>query len=506
MLPKRPSSGSSVDLRDPGAVYAFALQERKRGNDAALLPLLKAATMRHPSHAGLWQVYGLVNRSLDRLDQARDALGLAAGLAPNDVLIAHAHARATMEAGLPSLPLFERARALAPLDGDLLISRAAAQMAEGHGHVAISELDELLKTSPNWLQGQELLANLRWMLGERDIFTQGYERGLATDPTNLPLWLAMTARLMHADQYQRADSVIGRARHAAGPHLAFDANEAICASELGDHDRADRLFDRLAALSDPAFAVRHVRHLLRTGRIEEAAGRAEALTHGPESAHAWPYLAIAWRLLGDERWQWLEGDERLVGVYDIMEADEMTSLRDRLRALHNTLSYPIGQSVRGGTQTDGPLFARADPEIRALRARIVDAVEAHVARFAPGDPTHPVLRHGGAAGAVRFAGSWSVRLSGAGFHTQHIHQQGWISSAFYVAVPDEAEMGAAPAGWLSLGQPPPELGIDLPPLRLIEPRPGRLALFPSIMWHGTMPFAGGERMTVAFDVAPPAGG
>ena len=33
--------------------------------------------------------------------------------------------------------------------------------------------------------------------------------------------------------------------------------------------------------------------------------------------------------------------------------------------------------------------------------------------------------------------------------------------------------------------------------------PGRLALFPSTMWHGTVPFADGERLTIAFDVARP---
>jgi hypothetical protein len=43
--------------------------------------------------------------------------------------------------------------------------------------------------------------------------------------------------------------------------------------------------------------------------------------------------------------------------------------------------------------------------------------------------------------------------------------------------------------------------VDLPPFRTIEPKPGRLALFPSYMWHGTRPFAEGERMTVAFDVS-----
>jgi hypothetical protein len=56
---------------------------------------------------------------------------------------------------------------------------------------------------------------------------------------------------------------------------------------------------------------------------------------------------------------------------------------------------------------------------------------------------------------------------------------------------------------LTLGEPQAELELDLEPHRLVEPQPGRLVLFPSTMWHGTRPFEAGERLTVAFDVAPP---
>ena len=58
-------------------------------------------------------------------------------------------------------------------------------------------------------------------------------------------------------------------------------------------------------------------------------------------------------------------------------------------------------------------------------------------------------------------------------------------------------------GWLKLGEPQAELGLGLAPFRTVEPKAGRLVLFPSTMWHGTIPFAAGERMTVAFDVARP---
>ena len=102
----------------------------------------------------------------------------------------------------------------------------------------------------------------------------------------------------------------------------------------------------------------------------------------------------------------------------------------------------------------------------------------------------------------RIKGSWSVRLSSQGFHINHFHGDGWISSAFYVALPPTLGDAANPAGWLTLGQPSEELGLNLPPLHVIEPKPARLVLFPSTLWHGTLPFSAGERLTVAFDIVP----
>jgi ectoine hydroxylase-related dioxygenase (phytanoyl-CoA dioxygenase family) len=98
---------------------------------------------------------------------------------------------------------------------------------------------------------------------------------------------------------------------------------------------------------------------------------------------------------------------------------------------------------------------------------------------------------------LHFAGSWSVRLSGKGYHSSHTHVLGWISSAFYVALPDAP--GDAPSGFLALGAPPPELDLGLAPYRHVEPRPGRLVLFPSYLWHATEQFQSGERITMAFD-------
>jgi len=488
---------------DADSAFAAAIEALNAGREEEGLMQVEPARTAFPSDARLWQAIGLLYRSLEDLAPAVEAFDKAASLAPLDPLIAHSRARVALEAGLPAANLFERAHRLAPLDGQVLLGLAAAHFAEQGPAAALSSVEKQLHAHPGWLPGHDLAARLRYLSDGTDGFTASFERALATAPGHIDLWRGLIDTLMHAGQYDMALAAIDRARTAAGLHLAFDVNEAACMAEKGEYEAADRLFAPLAAVEDVTVAVRRIRHALRSGRPEAAAAIAEPLTIGPAANLVWPYLSIAWRMLGDPRLDWLEGDERLVGIYDLAaELPPLGALAERLRALHVPTGQPLEQSVRGGTQTDGPLFARIEPEIRALRKAVVAAVERHLAQLPPPDPDHPVLglrrdRR------IRFSGSWSVRLIGKGRHANHIHPAGWFSSALYVALPEEPDRGAPPAGWLTLGQPQAELGLDLPPVRQIEPKPGRLVLFPSIMWHGTVPFEAGERLSVAFDVEPP---
>jgi hypothetical protein len=156
----------------------------------------------------------------------------------------------------------------------------------------------------------------------------------------------------------------------------------------------------------------------------------------------------------------------------------------------------VGQSVRAGTQTRWRLFDRSEPELAELRAAIEAAIADYVAGLPPADPRHPLLRHRDSPLAI--TGSWSVRLTGSGHHVSHIHQLGLISSACYFEVPEAASLPGE--GRLEIGRPPANLMLDLEPLHVIAPVPGRLALFPSYFHHGTTCFSAGERLTVAFDV------
>jgi tetratricopeptide (TPR) repeat protein len=491
----------TADPADADAVYRATVAALRHGLAEDAVPLARAGAERHPQDTRMWQVLALACRDLQDLAPALPAIDRAAALAPNDPLIAHTRARTALEAGLPSAHLFEPARRLAPRDMSVLLGEAAALFADEGIDRAVARLEERLRDLPRWIEGHAALARLRWMQGERETFTRSFDAALTAAPADGALWQGLIETLMHASLYDQTLAILSRARAAAGDQPAFAVLETVCRAEKGETDTADRLFAGIGRIEHITLAARYMRHLLRAGRPEAASAFADRW-RGRDPEHLLvPYVSAAWRLTGDARWQALEGDPSLIGIYDL--ADDIPSLpalAERLRSLHLSLHHPLDQSLRGGTQTDGPLFSRIDPEIRALRAAILGAVETHVAQLPPPNPANPTLISRRAP--IRFAGSWSVRLTGAGFHVNHVHPQGWLSSAFYVSLPDEAMGGPDHAGWLSLGEAS-EIGVDLEPIRLIEPKPGRLILFPSTMWHGTRPFAAGERLTVAFDVARP---
>ena len=58
-------------------------------------------------------------------------------------------------------------------------------------------------------------------------------------------------------------------------------------------------------------------------------------------------------------------------------------------------------------------------------------------------------------------------------------------------------------GWIKFGEPSFDAHLGEGIRRKVQPQPGRLVLFPSYMWHGTVPFRSQQiRTTIAFDVTP----
>jgi tetratricopeptide (TPR) repeat protein len=485
---------------DPIDVFNGAVDALNRKDPDLPLKDVARALRNAPHDYRLWYVKGLIQREQEKRELAIPALRRATELAPSEPLVAHGYARTLLEAGLPSVEAFTRALKLAPNDASVVTGLTAALVAEGRADDAIAGIVTVLKRSPLWTEGHRLLADLRWANGERHGFTRSFDEALGAHPNSLELRAEQLDALLHAEHFDEALARVQEGRHVFGQHPSLTAFEAAVRSELGQVEAADALFAELTPLGDANTGVRHIRHFLRSGRAEQAIPIIDKWLDSPEHGTFWPSAATAWRMTGDPRAEWLEDDDRFVGVYDITDRlPPFGRIVPMLRELHNLRGQMLAQSVRGGTQTAGNLFHRIEPEIVALREAMRSIVAEHMRRLPELDPSHPLARQ--RPSRISFSGAWSVRLQAGGSHTNHVHPMGWLSSALYLVLPPDLDCEEH-AGWLTLGEPDARLGIDLPPRHMIEPKPGRLALFPSWMWHGTRPFTEGERMTVAFDVDP----
>ncbi len=454
-----------------------------------------------PEDPALWQWKGILERALDDHAKAVHSFGKAADLAPGDASVANGLARTSLEAGLPAADLFERALQLDPSNGLAYLGWNAARIAEGRADEAERDLVRLLESSPGFLDGHHQLAQLRAQSGRRDRAFELIERAVEIYPGEIGLRQGHLRLLLAGEDFEGLRAQFLRAR-ADGFALAEIADFGfIGASETADAVLADEL---LASMPPDTVAPAWIaRHLLRNGRIEQAAALIDREMAGPNSAQIWTYAETIWRLTNDKRLNWLEGHESLVAEFDLeSKLAAIPSLSDVLRAIHERSGQYLDQSVRGGTQTDGHLFSRIDPEIRVVRSMMIRATGTYLERLADLPDDHP-QKPPPALPVICFAGSWSVRLSGGGFHSSHVHPLGWISSAFYVRVPEPGGADRENDGWLCLGEPPSDLGLGVGPTRMIEAKAGRLVLFPSWMWHGTRPFSEGERLSIAFDVARP---
>ncbi|GGE87598.1 putative 2OG-Fe(II) oxygenase [Sphingomonas prati] len=479
-----------VDLRRNRALTLLAV-----GDPAAALADIAVAMRLRPDVVTV-TAQGQALLALGRLDAAADAFDAALAAEPQRLAALKGRAQIALARGEPdAVARYRTLHARPDRDPATLLGLAEALEAVGDP-AGLALLTDAVTQQPDWIDGQERLARMRSEAGMVDDCAE-FRAGLARRPRDAALHAAYWQALARGGRHAAA-LVALEDSGLCGTDPAYRLTEAVLASEADQPERATALFATLPRSFDGDLA--HGRHALRNGDPAAAAARLEAcVAERPDAVSAWAHLGLAWSVLEDPRADWLYRPDVFVRTHDLsLDQAALADLAERLRGLHRTRAHPIGQSLRGGTQTRAALFAHHDPAIRALRDRLAAAVAAHVTALPPVDAAHPLLRHRHAAFA--FAGSWSVRLSASGFHVSHIHPMGVLSSACYIALPAAVADEEARAGWLEIGRPPAALGLDLPPFATIRPQPGRLVLFPSYVFHGTRPFADGERLSVAFDV------
>jgi uncharacterized protein (TIGR02466 family) len=324
-----------------------------------------------------------------------------------------------------------------------------------------------------------------------------------------PLLVAKATLYDAAGQTERAVKLLD----IAGQRMPGDTGVLMAATDfalrLERIDEAER-FIRLAEAAEP-----HSRSVIQYSAIVDLAqGRGDvalaklkgALEKNPVDGSLLGWAAMAARMVDDPLYEELFDYDGMVAAYDLATPEGWPSLEAFLRDLRKSLEglhpygeHPTNQSLRHGSQTMHLLTGSDDPAIKAFFNAVDAPIREHMAKIGKG--ADPLRRRN--TFDYQIQGAWSVRLKSGGFHRDHFHPAGWLSSAFYVETPDAALESEDKQGWIRFGQPPFVTHPPIPPARYIKPKAGRLVLFPAYMWHGTEPFTTDEiRLSIAFDLEP----
>lgn len=204
----------------------------------------------------------------------------------------------------------------------------------------------------------------------------------------------------------------------------------------------------------------------------------------------------------DDNYNFCKNGFDFVYQNSIQELAEPNSqfLKDLLNDIDNTAIEVRAQGmIINGKQSAGNLFKRPEASFRKLGELVKQEFIKYKNRFAGADceliKSFP--------NELEFTSSWYVRLRRGGFVDRHIHEVGWISGAVYLVLPKDKQDPLEGCFEYGLhGDNYPKKHDDFP-VGIASPSVGDIVLFPSSLFHRTIPFnSNEERICIAFDLKP----
>ena len=249
--------------------------------------------------------------------------------------------------------------------------------------------------------------------------------------------------------------------------------------------------------------------LMDLGRPAEALEACEAgLLRNPSDSYALATKAIALAETGDRAQL-----KRLIDFESLLEVRtlpppagyvDIEAFNDALEEAvlaHSSLRLdPNHRSCHFADQTDDIFLEAAEP-FAALERMIRIAATEYCSKLSPGAEQTFLANP---APKTELVG-WATVMRAQGHQSAHIHPTSWLSGVYYPRVPGLVKHGDNEhKGWIEFGRPPEHYPVTKEPeITFVEPVEGKLVLFPSYLYHRTVPYEDDAlRISIAFDFDP----
>lgn len=493
------------------AIKNLGLLQYKQKLYTQAIETLEQALKLDNTNSSILNALGNVHQAVGKLDLAKSFYQKAHDVSPNNVKsvlnIASVHLQNNHLT--QAMSLYEQQLSSTPHDKQLNLHYANTLIRSEQYTKAESIYWSLIQTDPGFVEAHQNLNELYWQTDEIDKLGSSYQFALEKAPTDASLLESYIVDLIFTGNASRAIEVLATFKQqTSSPSISLLEGKSYAA--LKQYGLANQSLS-LAIQQNPTLESLQLMAQIQIVSSDYSQAKIflqKAMQMDDKNQLTWALRSLIWRIEKDERYEWLTHYSKFVKAYQIPTpqgysslVDYLDELKTTLLALHQMNNAPLRQTLRNGSQTMGGLLHHVDPVIAKLKLAFSSVIDEFLTVL-PKDLEHPFLSRN--TGRYTFSGSWSVRLQNQGYHVNHVHPEGWLSSSFYAHMPKINTALGPDQGVIKFGESSLNLGERERIEMKISPEPGMLVLFPSYIWHGTIPFLSESqyRLTAPFDIIP----
>ena len=509
------------------------------GAKASLCEILQRA----PRHAPSLLALGNITAQFGHYDQAINLFARAADADPTSPVYHAQMGRALQACGRLDDAVIAVKQAITRDDGvaELFFLLGNLHSQRGGYDDAIIAYTTALQRRPGFAQANCNLGAAYRETGKLHDALHAYRRAIDIDPSLAIAHANLGAALTELGECEAAIESCRRATELAPKSVQGYANLGVALREAGQSEQAILAF-RQALTIDPKFVDGHVNlgNALRSlARIEDAyACYQQVAKLDPDNTQAHSSQASVLLEMGKPKealevcdqyltrnpYNSLLQAARIATLRTLRDHEQLASLTDLEQLIfakkllaptgyadiqafnealsrhvlsHRSLAHaPTSHATRQGQHT-GELLATP----RGPMDDFEQLARAAMAEFLS-SRSLPYLQ---APSATIRMNVWGVVMGEGGHQVPHIHPTAWISGVYYPKLPDKwitkCNSGESNSGWIEFGRLGREFPCSVEPVvRMVRPEEGLMLLFPSYLYHRTIPLDTHEhRVSIAFD-------
>ena len=501
-----------------------------------------------PDHLEALMISGTASVQVGDSDFGLSQLRKAVDLAPQ-----HAETHYNLARGYIALEIWDQAERtlIAAIEANRKFLSAQFDLAtllEKQGRPREAELRyrEVLDLNPRVCEAWLGLGNVQRGLGRLEDAAESYRQAVTLSSDTPSAYNNLGNVLLELERFDEAESLYRDAIDQAPDRADYWCNLGNLLRRWKKREPAVEAFEKALSFDpdDKGIRVNHGHALREAGRVDGAIEAfsslaadypdtghlhgllASALTQGgdfeaaslvcddflaahPADPSILSYKAVVWNEEGrdEEVSAFMDFDRLVVPVQvQVPEAfDDMDAFNHALEdhiLNHPSLVFAPGDNATRSGFHSGELLVEPKGPIAGLESQILKAVETYCRNYEI-DATHPFFSRPPPERLRLMV--WSVVMRSQGYQIPHIHPDAWLCGVYYAKVPSFiGAQGSGDDGCIEFGEPNDQLFFERPPpVNSFRPEEGRLFLFPSFLFHRTIPYESDEtRISIAFDLVP----